>query len=87
MADSLFSAFQQIPNIGSRNGISYATGITQRGLLGAFYEDHIDHSVDKSGFGIIKWTAAVAWIGGAIELEYGVAGLLQLTDHFCIELS
>ena len=81
-AEYLFSALQQIPNISSRNGIGYAARIAERSLLGAFYEDHIDHPIDKPGLGIIKRAAAAARIGRAIKLEYGISGLLQLPDHF-----
>jgi hypothetical protein len=85
-AGCLFSALQQIPDIGSRNGIGYAARIAERSLLRAFYEDHIDHPIDKPGLGIIQRAAAAAWIGRAIKLEYGISRLLQLPDHFGIKL-
>ena len=57
-------------------------GLLERSLLGAFYEDHIDHPIDKPGLGIIKRAAAAARIGRAIKLEYGISCFRNCPSHF-----
>ena len=86
MPDSLFALQQQLANIVAGDRIRNAARIAERGLLFTLYKYHIDHAIYKSGFGIVERASAAAWIGGAIKLKYRIGGLLQLADHFCIEL-
>src|SRR5258706_12941858 len=69
-----------------RHGVCDPARLREHGLLRPFDEHHVDDAEDLTRVGVVNGTAAVAGIGGRVELENPKGTAAYATDYLGAEL-
>src|SRR5262249_34398500 len=81
------SALEQRLEAARGNGVGNTAGLCQHCFLGSLDEDHVHDREHFSGRWIVDRAAAVAWIGGGVELKDGKRAAREPPDGLRIEIA